>query len=110
MNETLLTGPRRPASRDASTVEIQLTEFDQRHYVKLIRARGETIRRVVAELRQELGLASAVDAGCGVGFFSQILQECGLSVRGFDGRAANVAEARARFAPIPFEQGDIESV
>ena len=63
MNETLLTGPRRPASQDASTVEIQLTEFDQRHYVKLIRARGETIRRVVAELRQELGLRSALDAG-----------------------------------------------
>src|SRR5712672_916057 len=97
----------------ASAVEtftVNLTEFDQRHYVKLIRARGETIRRVVTELRQELGLASAVDAGCGVGFFSQILQECGLSVRGFDGRAENIAEARQRFAGIPFEHGDIESV
>jgi len=109
MNKTLLTGPRRPASRDASTVEIQLTEFDQRHYVKLIRARGETIRRVVAELRQALGLRSALDAGCGVGFFSQILQECGLDVSGFDGRTENVAEARRRFPGIAFEQGDVES-
>jgi len=77
MNETLLTGPRRPASRDASTVEIQLTEFDQRHYVKLIRARGETIRRVVAELRQALGLRSALDAGCGVGFFRRYCRSAG---------------------------------
>ena len=109
MNETLLTGPYRPASQDASTVKIQLTEFDQRHYVKLVWARGETIRRVVAELRQALGLRSALDAGCGVGFFSQILRECGLDVSGFDGRAENVAEARRRFPGIAFEQGDVES-
>src|ERR1700730_1679427 len=93
---------------DATTAALNLTEFDQRHYVKLIRARGETIRRVVTELKRELGLASALDAGCGVGFFSQILQECGLSVCGFDGRAENVAEAGRRFAAIAFEQGDIE--
>src|SRR5882762_617662 len=98
---------------DNSAVEtftVNLTEFDRRHYVKLIRARGETIRRVVSDLRQACGMASAVDAGCGVGFFSQILHECGLSVRGFDGRPENIAEARQRFSEIPFEQGDIESV
>ena len=110
LNERFL--PTVPTGSNAAveTFTVNLTEFDQRHYVKLIRARGETIRRVVTELRQELGLASAVDAGCGVGFFSQILQECGLSIRGFDGRTANIAEARQRFAGIPFEQGDIESV
>jgi len=97
-------------SAGVPTIAINLTEFDQRHYVKLIRARGETIRRVVRDLRQVCGMASAVDAGCGVGFFSQILYECGLSVRGFDGRVENVAEARQRFAGIPFEQGDIESL
>jgi FkbM family methyltransferase len=109
MNGTLLTGLGGHASQHASTVEIQLTEFDQRHYVKLIRARGETIRRVVTELRQVLGVRSALDAGCGVGFFSRVLQECGLDVRGFDGRAENVAEARRRFPGIAFEQGDVES-
>jgi 2-polyprenyl-3-methyl-5-hydroxy-6-metoxy-1,4-benzoquinol methylase len=98
------------ASAAVTTVALNLTEFDQRHYVKLIRARGETIRRVATRLRQTLGLASALDAGCGVGFFSRILQECGLDVRGFDRRAENVAEARRRFSAISFEQGDIESV
>jgi FkbM family methyltransferase len=92
-----------------STVAISLTEFDQRRYVRLINARGETIRRVVALLKGALGVTTALDAGCGVGFFAQILQECGLSVGAFDGRMENILEARKRFPEIPFERGDIES-
>ena len=94
---------------ETGAVTLRLTEFDHRHYLNLIRTRGETIRRVVTELGQRLLLESAVDAGCGVGFFSQILRECGLNVRGFDGREANVAEARRRFPAIAFQQNDIES-
>jgi FkbM family methyltransferase len=60
-------------------------------------------------VKAALGLATALDAGCGVGFFAQILQECGLNVAAFDGRMENVLEARKRFPEIPFEQGDIES-
>src|SRR5712664_253148 len=99
----------RCATRAVDRVAITLTEFDQRRYLRLINARGETIRTVVAELRAALGLTTALDAGCGVGFFAQILQECGLSVGAFDGRMENVVEARKRFPEIPFEQGDIES-
>ena len=94
--------------RLATEVLIKLTPFDQREYRKLIEARGETIRRVVTKLRRALDLSNAVDAGCGVGFFSQTLEECGLNACGFDGRLENVAEARRRFPQIPFEQGDIE--
>jgi FkbM family methyltransferase len=89
-------------------VAITLTQFDQRHYLKLIQARGETIQRLVTGLKPALDLATAMDAGCGVGFFADILQDCGLSVGGFDGRMENVAEARKRFPGIPFEQGDIQ--
>jgi FkbM family methyltransferase len=109
MNETVFAGQPTRAGQGTNTVVIRLTEFDQRPYVKLVRARGETIRRVVTELREALGLASALDSGCGVGFFSRILQECGLDVRGFDGRAENIAEARRRFPAIAFETGDVES-
>ena len=97
------------AGLGAGAVAIKLTEFDQRRYLRLINARGETISRVAAELQRALGVATALDAGCGVGFFAQILQECGLSVGAFDGRMENVVEARKRFPEIPFEQGDIES-
>ncbi|PYT62377.1 MAG: hypothetical protein DMG35_07715 [Acidobacteria bacterium] len=89
-------------------VTIPLTPFDQREYRELIEARGETIRRVVSKLKPALGLANAVDAGCGVGFFSQTLAECGLNVCGFDARPENVDEARRRFPGIPFEQADME--
>jgi len=89
-------------------ITIKLTPFDQREYRKLIEARGETIRQVVTKLKQALELSNAVDAGCGVGFFSKTLEECGLNACGFDGRAENVDEARNRFPQIPFGQGDIE--
>ena len=87
---------------------IQLTPFDQREYRRLIEARGETLRRVVAKLKPALGLSNALDAGCGVGFFSQMLAECGLNVCGFDARAKNVEEAQRRFPGIPFGLADVE--
>jgi FkbM family methyltransferase len=89
-------------------ITIRLTPFDQKEYRQLIEARGETIKRVVSKLKPALELSNAVDAGCGVGFFSQTLAECGLNVCGFDGRGENVTEARRRFPYIPFEQADIE--
>ncbi len=112
--------PRRPSAPEISPtaksqpleltteITIHLTPFDRKEYRQLIEARGETIQRVVTRLKPALGLSNAVDAGCGVGFFSRTLRECGLNVCGFDGRAENVAEARRRFPLIPFEQGDIE--
>jgi len=84
------------------------TVFDQKRYVELIEARGETIRKIVPELRRALNLSTALDAGCGLGFFSDVLRECGLLVHGFDGRAENVAEAQRRYPGIPFELGDVE--
>jgi FkbM family methyltransferase len=94
--------------RPTTEVTIHLTSFDQKQYRELIEARAETIKRAVARLKPALKLSNAVDAGCGVGFFSQTLAECGLNACGFDGRGENVAEARRRFPRIPFEQGDIE--
>jgi FkbM family methyltransferase len=93
----------------ANTISLNLTAFDTRHYLDLIRARGATIRRVVRALKPSLGLRTAVDAGCGVGFFAQTLTELGLEARGFDGRFENVVEARKRFPKLAFERGDIES-
>jgi hypothetical protein len=80
-------------------ISLRLTPYDKKHYLDLIRTRGETIRRVVAELKPEMMLANALDAGCGVGFFAQALQECGLYVRGFDGRLENVENAESASRP-----------
>jgi tRNA (mo5U34)-methyltransferase len=83
--------------------------FDQAHYRQLIETRGETIRAWVRQLKTSLPLSSAVDAGCGIGFFAQILHEFGLEVTAFDGRIGNVEEARRRFPGIRFDVGDIEN-
>jgi FkbM family methyltransferase len=100
--------PSREEVRPTSEISIQLTPFDRREYRELIAAREKTIRQVVLQLKPAMGLSSAVDAGCGMGFFSQTLTECGLNVCGFDARGENVSEARRRFPGIPFEEGDIE--
>jgi 2-polyprenyl-3-methyl-5-hydroxy-6-metoxy-1,4-benzoquinol methylase len=103
-----------PAAAEVSSHEatneftIKLTPFDQRQYRKLIAARAETIRRVAGRLKPVLRLESALDTGCGVGFFAQTLAECGLSVCGFDGREENIVEARKRFPGVPFDTADIE--
>ncbi len=107
-NATFFPDSEAGSRAEANTFTTSLTPFDKRHYLKLIQARGETIGRVVAALKPALGLANAVDAGCGVGFFAQVLHDCGLYVRGFDGRMENVVEARKRFPRISFGQGNIQ--
>jgi FkbM family methyltransferase len=87
---------------------LELTPFDQRHYRNLIAARAETVRRVIAKLKPLFRLSTALDAGCGVGFFTKTLDECGLAACGFDGRGGNIAEARKRFPDLAFETADIE--
>ena len=89
--------------RLATEITIRLTPFDQREYRRLVEARGESIRRTIRRLKPALGLSTALDAGCGVGFFSQTLIECGLKASGFDARTENVEEARRRFRGIAFD-------
>jgi FkbM family methyltransferase len=85
-----------------------MTIFDQKHYVDLIDARGEVIREIVPQVRDVLGLSTALDAGCGLGFFAQILRECKLNPLGIDGRQTNVDEARRRYPNLAFERRDVE--
>ena len=79
-----------------------------RSTIPLIEARDHTLRRIVKRLKPAQG-STAVDAGCGVGFFSQALAECGLRACGIDARLENVEEARRRFPGIPFERADVEA-
>ena len=101
MNRMLPASAEVSAPGIAREFTLKLTAFDQRHYRKLNAARAETIRGVVGKLKREFRLASALDAGCGVGFFSKTLEECGLNVCGFDGREENIVEARRRFPQKP---------
>jgi len=97
-----------PPASPVAKLTLKLTPFDQRRYRALIAARAETIRRVVEKLNGVFPLASALDAGCGVGFFAQTLAECGLHVCAFDGRAENIMEAQKRFPDLAFATADIQ--
>ena len=46
------------AAHKLSEIRINLTPFDQKHYLRLIEARAETLQRVVKQLKHELSLTS----------------------------------------------------
>jgi len=84
--------------------------FDQPHYDRLNTARAAVLRRLLAELEPKISLKSALDAGCGTGYFSAVLRDLGLRVAAFDGRPENTEEARRRHPGIEFRVGDVESI
>ena len=82
--------------------------FDYHHYELLNRARGEVVTRLLAELKDPLQLRTAVDVGCGVGYFSGVLQSLGFEVTGVDGRRENVEEAARRNPEVSFHTMSVE--
>lgn len=84
--------------------------FDLPYYETLNAARGAVLRELVSSLRTELGLSTAVDIGCGVGWFSALLQDLGFEVLGLDGREENVGVAKLRCPEIEFGVADAEDL
>ena len=82
--------------------------FDQPHYEALNTARGETVARLLPELQQRLNLKTAIDLGCGLGHYAEILHQSGLEVLAVDGRADNIEEAQRRFPHIKFQVLDAQ--
>jgi len=82
--------------------------FDQPHYDLLDHARGDVVARLLAELTPMASLKTAIDVGCGLGYFSRLLQSRGLEVTAVDGRSQNVEEARRRSNGVRFEQRNAE--
>ena len=71
-------------------------------------AKIDFLRRVIVPWKSDLGLQTALDLGCGVGYFCSSLQDLGLRVTAADARAENIAEARSRFPGIDFQVADLE--
>lgn len=82
--------------------------FDQAHYEILNHARGEVVSRLLAELTPPLNLRTAIDVGCGLGYFACVLASLGLEVTAVDGRQQNVEEAQRRNPAIKFLRFDAE--
>jgi SAM-dependent methyltransferase len=82
--------------------------FDTPQTTHFTEARQAFLRRLLPGLREGLALRTALDAGCGVGHFSELLREMGFRVVAFDVRPENVEEAQRRFPAIEFRVADAE--
>jgi SAM-dependent methyltransferase len=82
--------------------------FDQPLQSEYRIARIKFLERLVASWQSALGLRTALDIGCGVGYFSAMLKDLGLQVTAADGREENIAEARRRHPGVDFHVADAE--
>jgi SAM-dependent methyltransferase len=83
--------------------------FDQPQQAEYVERRKAFLAPLLQDWKRELGLRTALDIGCGVGYFSALLRDSGLQVTGVDGREENIAEARSRHANIDFRVSDAEA-
>jgi SAM-dependent methyltransferase len=84
--------------------------FDKEYARRFVEARQAMLQPVLVDLQEKLGIRSAADVGCGVGYFSGFLRGLGFDVVGFDGRQENVSEAKRRFPDIEFSQANVENM
>ena len=71
-------------------------------------ARKSFLQRWLPDIIKRHHVTTALDAGCGFGFFSEYLKHLGLEVTGFDGRPENLAEASRRNPDVEFRAYDVE--
>lgn len=70
--------------------------------------RAEYLKRLIQNLRPHVELRSALDAGCGIGYFSGQLAEMNFEVTAIDARQENIDEAKQRYTGINFVTLDAE--
>ena len=100
--------PRAQTSRYDDLVSKSLV-FDLPMQSEMRDAEIEFLRRAIPPWQSELGLHSALDMGCGVGYYSAMLRELGFQTCALDGRAENISEAAIRHPGIDFRVADAEN-
>jgi SAM-dependent methyltransferase len=82
--------------------------FDSDATQSYTKTRQAFAREFLSAVRQEMELATALDVGCGVGYFSKFLLDLGFQVVAVDGREENVTEAKKRYPEITFLARNVE--
>ena len=83
-------------------------QFDSDLTRGLTEARQSFIRELLGVLRRQIQLDSALDMGCGVGYFSKFLSDLDFRILAVDGREENVVEGRSRYPEIAFVTRNVE--
>jgi len=83
--------------------------FDAAHYESLNTSREAVASALLAQLKEPLQLRTAIDVGCGLGYFAALLKSLGFEVSAVDGRQQNVEEASRRNPDIEFSCCDAQS-
>ena len=76
--------------------------FDSELTQSYTRVRQTFISEFLDAIRGQVSLQSALDVGCGIGYFSKFLLDRGLDVIAIDGRDENTKEGRRRYPEISF--------
>jgi len=86
-----------------------LIEFDTPDYAAISAAREAWLRMVISQLPIRNALQTALDMGCGGGYFSGVLEDLGFTVTGTDLREENLTLCRQRFPQLTFEQVNLDA-
>jgi SAM-dependent methyltransferase len=87
---------------------VSVAPFDGEQARDFNKSRALFLDKFLPLLRKHCGLKTALDVGCGFGFFSSYLRDAGFDVTAFDGRESNIAEAQKRSPGVRFEVRDVE--
>lgn len=82
--------------------------FDSEQTRRYTHVRQTFIREFLNDIRSQAELVSAIDVGCGVGYFTKFLADLGFRATGIDGREENAREARRRYPNLSFATEDVE--
>jgi len=86
------------------------SSFETARAIEFCLRRKEFLDRFLPAFVRSFGVQSALDVGCGFGFFSKYLDGLGLRVTAIDGREENVREVRKRIPGIECLVADVENV
>jgi SAM-dependent methyltransferase len=86
----------------------KLIAFDRSHYLAINEARATWLSRVIQEMPSRESLKTALDVGCGAGFFAKLLNDLNFQVKGIDLREENITVCRQRYPEIQFDIVDLD--